>query len=766
MEKASSPDRVRELCQQLESGVSQCSMNCYDPVGRKSKIWSCGTCFHVFHLKCVALWSQKQSDSFFCPQCRQIQEPPTKYMCFCGKVENPPLDVSLTPHSCGRTCGKKRKLCPHPCPLPCHPGPCPPCSSMRGPIKCPCSSTSYTYRCGTEDPRKTCQNVCGKKLTCTHHTCAQTCHFGDCEVCFEEKEVSCSCGKEVRSLLCGSKFSCEEKCGKQLTCGNHTCSVVCHSGECPLCPLSPEVQKTCFCGKLPLADSRLSCTDPIPSCGKPCGRALACGQHKCQQICHPGECSPCSQRVEARCACGKSKKQMRCADRNQFRCDRSCCTKLSCQRHTCMTKCCKDCGLRDAVSHICSAPCDKKFPCGHACSLACHVGRCPPCSATIPTFLTCRCGFTLSDPPPLPCGTKPPECSQPCRLSLPCGHSSPHVCHYGECPPCKFMVEKMCLGNHHAIPTPCSTESISCTNLCDKELSCGHRCPKDCHSGACLEEGKHCKVPCGKQRETCNHLCKRLCHFNEPCSECNQKVQLSCQCGLHCYYEKCSVARVKYPRDTLDEESYNGVLECNDNCLFEKRKDLLLSLKRTGGPELPFIYLAPLYVEGAANLQFLQSTEARLRDFLSESSAIASFPPAPGSRRKLIHMLAPYYRVSVESVDNGDLRSCLIRKTIHSMLPTVTLSSQIKAQESDPVKFISKNRKNKAKQLIAKCSAVVACTFLVTLLGSFTYQESDATDTTVHLFFVSSKRREEGCSLLLQNRVPIERCDDAPSLSG
>lgn len=36
-------------------------------------------------------------------------------------------------------------------------------------------------------------------------------------------------------------------CGSLLSCGNHTCEVLCHDGACPPCPRS--VSRACPCGK-------------------------------------------------------------------------------------------------------------------------------------------------------------------------------------------------------------------------------------------------------------------------------------------------------------------------------------------------------------------------------------------------------------------------------------------------------------------------------------------------------------------------------------
>lgn len=46
-----------------------------------------------------------------------------RYMCYCGKLQDPPADPWLAPHSCGSVCQKELKpTCGHACLLLCHPG--------------------------------------------------------------------------------------------------------------------------------------------------------------------------------------------------------------------------------------------------------------------------------------------------------------------------------------------------------------------------------------------------------------------------------------------------------------------------------------------------------------------------------------------------------------------------------------------------------------------------------------------------------------------
>lgn len=71
---------------------------------------------------------------------------------------------------------------------------------------------------------------------------------------------------------------------RDLKCGNHMCSQVCHPQPCQLCPRLPHLVRYCPCGQTPLSQllelgssGRKTCMDPVPTCGKVCGKPLSCG---------------------------------------------------------------------------------------------------------------------------------------------------------------------------------------------------------------------------------------------------------------------------------------------------------------------------------------------------------------------------------------------------------------------------------------------------------------------------------------------------------
>lgn len=203
-------------------------------------------------------------------------------------------------------------------------------------------------------------------MNCKNHYCEKTCHFGDCKPCDQQLDVRCFCGKELQAnAACGKQnelFSCRQKCGKKLSCSFHTCVEICHPGDCSPCLYDPELVKCCPCGKTHLSaiagnEQRLLCTDPIPVCDKICNKKLSCGSatepHYCQNKCHTGKCPPCPLQTIIRCECGANSQKIHCKEMisPNFKCKRRCNKKLHCGRHKCLNECCTD------LDHLCFKTC-------------------------------------------------------------------------------------------------------------------------------------------------------------------------------------------------------------------------------------------------------------------------------------------------------------------------------------------------------------------------------------------------------------------------
>ncbi|CAH2038409.1 unnamed protein product [Thlaspi arvense] len=585
------PQLVQEIQEKLVKSSIEC-MICYDMVGRSANIWSCSSCYSIFHMHCIKRWARaptsidllaekNQGDNWRCPGCQSVQLTSSKeisYRCFCGKRKDPPSDPYLTPHSCGEPCGKPLKkefaaaettvedLCPHVCVLQCHPGPCPPCKAFAPPRSCPCGKKMVTTRCSERRSVLVCGQCCDKLLNCGRHRCERTCHVGPCDPCQVLVNARCFCEKKVETVICGDMnvkgelkaedgvYSCSFNCGKPLGCGNHFCSEGCHPGPCGDCDLLPSRVKTCYCGKTRLEEQmRRSCLDPIPSCSNICRKVLPCGLHTCNEVCHAGDCPPCLVQVNQKCRCGSTSRTVECyittsSEMDKFVCAKPCGRKKNCGRHRCSERCCpllnakKNDPSGDWDPHVCQLPCGKQLRCGqHSCESLCHSGHCPPCLEMIFTDLTCACGRT-SIPPPQPCGTPVPSCQLPCSIPQPCGHSATHGCHFGDCPPCSAPVEKKCVGGHVVLRNiPCGLKDIRCNKICGKTRRCGmHACVRTCHSEPCdsyneSEAGQRatCGQTCGAPRRDCRHTCAALCHPSEPCpdSRCEFPVTITCSCG-------------------------------------------------------------------------------------------------------------------------------------------------------------------------------------------------------------------------------------------
>ena len=186
--------------------------------------------------------SKEKEIRWTCPKCRngyQQSAIPRDYFCYCKKVRDPKFDPWNAPHSCGELCGLSLSGagCEHKCLLLCHPGPCPPCPQTVS-ISCHCSKARPTVRrCYAK--LWSCGEPCNRKLNCNVHVCPEICHEGPCPPCTKTSIQSCNCGKVKEPRACSSPdYKCEEKCGKRLSCSHHSCDVICHSGHCPPCPLT------------------------------------------------------------------------------------------------------------------------------------------------------------------------------------------------------------------------------------------------------------------------------------------------------------------------------------------------------------------------------------------------------------------------------------------------------------------------------------------------------------------------------------------------
>lgn len=231
-----------------------------------------------------------------------------------------------------------------------------------------------------------CEGVCEKTLNCGLHKCGDGCHQGECTPCSESIAMNCFCGKESKTEPCDSdnalvtKYSCDKVCDQVLSCKNHRCELKCHSQNCGGCKLSPEVVKSCPCGRVQIKDGlRTSCTDDIPLCKSLCSRALECGPlaspHVCSKTCHLGDCPPCAKSTNVKCRCGRIEEKILCKDltSTDVRCKKKCTKFKTCGKHKCNQACCIE------LEHVCAQSCGRMLECKkHRCQRPVSSSQCHP----------------------------------------------------------------------------------------------------------------------------------------------------------------------------------------------------------------------------------------------------------------------------------------------------------------------------------------------------------------------------------------------------
>uniref|UniRef100_A0A0N4WGQ3 R3H domain-containing protein n=1 Tax=Haemonchus placei TaxID=6290 RepID=A0A0N4WGQ3_HAEPC len=424
----------------------------------------------------------------------------------------------------------------------------------------------------------------------------------------------CFCGKQrnPNPPIGEVPHSCGNICGGQRAPGcPHRCNEPCHPGPCPECPVM--LTKRCNCGNVQKA---IRCGSAVEvKCDKVCDRLLACGKHRCEQVCHEGNCGRCELKIIQKqilistlsaCFCGSSSREVLCYEKG------------------------------DSDSYSCGAPCSGMYTCGvHQCTRSCHLmgdSGCGPCPSAPERITHCPCGRCTLEELGIErksCHDPIPTCKNVCAKVLKCGaadkkHRCRALCHQGECPPCdlntsvvcrckqvkrtlpcveyvhfagEFLCEKRCkkrksCGIHKCQELCCVQKEHLCLQICNKRLSCGlHFCESICHAGQCPrclnssfeEQYCHCgrtmrppPVPCGAplpecdepcaRPHACNHPVTHHCHGDERCPPCTALVERMCY-GKHelrknipCHIEAVSCGRL------CDKPLGCGVHNCNRNC--------------------------------------------------------------------------------------------------------------------------------------------------------------------------------------------------------
>jgi hypothetical protein len=291
---------------------------------------------------------------------------------------------------CDNICNKLLP-CGHNCQAKCHFGQCPTCQ-LNVSIKCRCGSKTFETPCSElslnsseELQLPLCNKKCNNLLNCGRHRCTN--------VCCPAK------GKPLDSLEAFQYHKCQLTCNKPLNCGNHTCQEPCHRGPCHRCYVATFEDLVCHCGKTRL-EAPIPCGVTSVECKFPCIRRKPCGHPQFSvHNCHGDDvpCPPCVLLTERKCQCGGSiVKNIPCFSTQPVSCGKPC----QKRRSDCGHKCNRICHTGNCEDEPCKEICDAvKKSCPHRCKEVCHLGKpCPedePCQEIIVAM--CKCGNISMD---------------------------------------------------------------------------------------------------------------------------------------------------------------------------------------------------------------------------------------------------------------------------------------------------------------------------------------------------------------------------------
>ncbi|WCJ19874.1 NF-X1-type zinc finger protein NFXL2 [Euphorbia peplus] len=167
----------------------------------------------------------------------------------CHALKNPSTKPMIQQSSefcegCRLPCEKERPpTCPHPCPLRCHPGDCPPCKVL---VKraCHCGSMVHVFECinynSLPEKKQIAARPCHRKLPNCTHLCSETCHPGPCpssDKCSKKVTARCQCQtlkkewqcRDVQAAYCGAGREPKDVSKSQFGIGLLPCNSTCKS---------------------------------------------------------------------------------------------------------------------------------------------------------------------------------------------------------------------------------------------------------------------------------------------------------------------------------------------------------------------------------------------------------------------------------------------------------------------------------------------------------------------------------------------------------
>lgn len=287
-------------------------------------------------------------------------------------------------------------------------------------------------------------------------------------------------------------------------------------------------------------------------CSKMCNEPLQCG-HSCKSLCHPTD---------------REHKLYRCPDP---------CNKKCPNDHPCGNRCYEDCSL-------CRILVARNLPCGHEKHLHCYIDAASyPCHVKVEQLIE-LCGHQVQIQCHVVRSGEVIPCTKPCERRLPCGHACTRLCHVDDDPDhlefkCMKPCEKknaMCSLREVDVEDPenlavnakrkntaghfckklCHERCSPCNERVTKKLLCQHSQDVLCHLDV---EFIECRERCNNTLP-CNHPCRKRCI--DPCGDCNEMVKKRIMDCDHVVEIKCRL----YPERKYCKNSCARTLVCGHQC--------------------------------------------------------------------------------------------------------------------------------------------------------------------------------------------------------
>ncbi|XP_052804207.1 NFX1-type zinc finger-containing protein 1-like isoform X1 [Mya arenaria] len=115
-------------------------------------------------------------------------------------------------------------------------------------------------------------------------------------------------------------------------------------------------------------------------------------------------------------------------------------------------------------------------------------------------------------------------CYEKCTFEMSCGHVCPKHCHSYDRKHngivCRQRCQRQCI-NGHSCRLECNERCPPCMETVVKTLECGHKLTLPCYK----DDGEYkCTAMCTRQLQPCGHTCAKKCY--ESCSPCVERIQV------------------------------------------------------------------------------------------------------------------------------------------------------------------------------------------------------------------------------------------------